>query len=123
METVGREVAEYKLKVLELQRTRWKSNLGKIHKEENLVYYSGENTQVRNGPPFIINNQFRGAVTIFKLVNGRISYTCKAYKEGSRNLKNKCLWSNWGWDWKNYCFFYEQLEAIWEEMPKHGILF
>lgn len=66
-----REMAEYKVKVIALQETRWKGN-GKIHEE--FMYYGGESTQVRNSTVFmIIDKQCRRVITGFKPVNdGRI---------------------------------------------------
>ena len=71
METIAREMAEYKVEILVLLVTKWMGN-EEIHKEEYTLYYSRENTQSRNGSAFIIHKQFREAVIKFKPVNGRI---------------------------------------------------
>lgn len=72
MNEIANEMTTNKIDIGAIQEIRWKG-AGQIRKDSYTMYYSGEETQGRNGVGFIINNKLEKKVIEFKPINGRIA--------------------------------------------------
>lgn len=117
LEEIALQLKKYRLDITALQETRWK-DYGQIDNNKYTLLHSGDKKQGRKGVAFIMTSKIRDNIIEFKPLNGRLAYVRIKSIPYNVSIINVYAPTEITED-REKEQFYEQLEEVIEQMPKH----
>jgi len=121
MNSIAEEVERYMMDAVALQETRWKGK-GTIRKSKFTMYYSGnEDRQGNRGVGFIVSKKVNKSVLRFSPVCERICTLRIKGKLHNITFVSVCAPTE-GAEGEIVDEFYETLQSVCDELPKHDVV-